>query len=156
MLLSLLLFSSCPSIVATHLSSCSTTYSGSVRFFNVLKSNGQPCCQLHIAISCHVSVYTVILLCWCPPLISKVGLDRASIVGKLKPTAAILEGPPEEYSGVTETKIKTLTFSTESWRTKCVDWILITWQSFPLPFCDATVFPKLATIKSYCEAHKIV
>ena len=25
------------------------------------------------------------------PLISKIGLDRASIVGKLKPTAAILE-----------------------------------------------------------------
>ena len=39
-------------------------------------------------------------------LISKIGLDRASIFGKLKPTAAILEGPPEEYSGVTETKNK--------------------------------------------------
>ena len=33
---------------------------------------------------------------------------------ELKPTAATLNGPPEEYSGVTETKIKTLTFSTES------------------------------------------
>ena len=47
-------------------------------------------------------------------LISKIGLDRASIFGRLKPTAAILKGPLEEYSGVTETIIKTLTFSTES------------------------------------------
>ena len=30
--------------------------------------------------------------------------DRASIVKKLKPTAAILECPPEEYSGATEKK----------------------------------------------------
>ena len=41
-----------------------------------------------------------------------VGIKRA--LGKLNPTAAILKGPPEECSGVTETKIKTLTFSTES------------------------------------------
>ena len=27
----------------------------------------------------------------------KIGLDRASIVGKLKPTAAILKRPPKEY-----------------------------------------------------------
>ena len=47
-----------------------------------------------------------------PPVISKIGPDGASIVGKLKPTAAILEFPPEEYSGVTETKMRTLTFST--------------------------------------------
>ena len=45
-------------------------------------------------------------------LIWKIGLDRASIVGKLKPTAALLEWPTEEYSGAIENKIRTLTFST--------------------------------------------
>ena len=52
--------------------------------------------------------------------------------------------PPEEYSGVTETKIKTLTFSSESWRTKHVDWILIEWQSFPLLCTDATEISNMA------------
>ena len=78
------------------------------------------------------------------PLILKIGLDRASIVGKLKPTAAILEWPPEEYSGVTEKKMRTLTFSTSSWWTKCVDWILIKWQNFPLPLCDSTKISNMA------------
>ena len=50
----------------------------------------------------------------------------------------LLKGPPEDHSAVTETKIKTLIFSTESRRTKYVDWILIEWQSFPLLCSDAT------------------
>ena len=77
-------------------------------------------------------------------LISKIKLDWVSIFGKLKSTAAIFKGPSEEYSGVTETKIKTLTFSTESWRTKYVDWILIEWQSFPLLCSDATEISNMA------------
>ena len=66
------------------------------------------------------------------------------IFGKLKPTAAILKGPPEEYSGVTETNIKTLIFSNESWRTKYVHCILIAWQRFPLLCSDATEISNMA------------
>ena len=40
----------------------------------------------------------------------KISMVEASIFGKPKPTAAILKGPPQEYSGVTETKIKTEIF----------------------------------------------
>ena len=98
-------------------------------------------------------------------LISKIGPDPTSIVGKLKPTAAILEWPPEEYSGVSEKKMRTLIFSTWIWRTKCVHWTLtkvslflfVTSLKFPIwPPVVAPIWPPLATIKSYCEAHKIV
>ena len=75
---------------------------------------------------------------------SKIELDWASIYGKLKPTAAILKASPEKYSGVTETKIKTLTFSTEIWRTIYVDWILIEWRSFPILCSDATEISNMA------------
>ena len=72
----------------------------------------------------------------------KIGLDWASIFEKMKLTATILKGPPEEYSGVTETKIKTLKFCAEIWQTKYDDWILIEWQSFPHLCSDATEFYK--------------
>ena len=45
---------------------------------------------------------------------NRTGLSIYSSFRKLKSTAAILKGPSEMHSGVTETKIKTLTFSTES------------------------------------------
>ena len=70
----------------------------------------------------------------------KIGLGRA--------TAAILEWPSEEYSDVTEKKMRTLTFSTYSWRTEYVDWILIKWQSFPLLFYDATEISKYGRLWS--------
>ena len=97
-------------------------------------------------------------------LIWKIGLDRASIVGKLKPTAAILEWPPEEYSGIIEKEMRTLTFSTQICRTKYVDWALIILNDRVLSFFFVTratenmanIWPPLTTIKAYCEAHKIL
>ena len=81
-------------------------------------------------------------------LISKIGLDRASIVDKLRPTAAILELRPEEYSAcVTEKKMRTLTFFYLKLANEMSS-LDINCQSFPLSFCDTTEISNMAAVEN--------
>ena len=70
----------------------------------------------------------------------EIRLDRASIFEKLKPTAARLKWPPEEYSDRYRKENENFVV----FFLKCVHWILINWQSFPDLFYDTTELSNMA------------